>query len=180
MPRHLSYWLVPADQPLVFFQHLIETLAHAQQAPVFAPHLTIYSGESPAAESPLSIIPRAMSGVNEIRLQVGGISYSDQFTKTLFVQFHQSELLTRITENMRRLSAFPSAYELNPHLSLLYKHMAMDEKQSLACSLQLPMSEVSFDAVWGVESEGSTSEAKDVMGWRVVCRESLRVDGDAG
>ena len=179
MSRHLSYWLVPAAQPLIFFQQLIETLAHAQQAPAFAPHLTIYSGESPATENPLSIISRAMSGVNEVRLQVGGISYSDQFTKSLFVQFHQSEHLTRITENMRRLSAFPSAYELNPHLSLLYKHMPVDGKQSLACSLQLPMSEVSFDAVWAVESEGSPREAKDVMSWRVVCRESLRMEGDA-
>ena len=180
MPRHLSYWLVPAAQQLIFFQQLIETLAHAQQAPAFVPHLTIYSGESPATENPLSIISHAMSGVNEMRLRVGGILYSDQFTKTLFVQFHQSELLTRITENMRRLSALPSAYELNPHLSLLYKHMPADEKQSLACSLQLPMSEVSFDAVWAVESEGSPREAGDVMGWRVVCRESLRVNHDAG
>ena len=107
MPRHLSYWLVPADQPLIFFQQLIETLAHAQQAPAFAPHLTIYSGESPATENPLSIISQAMSGVKEMRLQVGGILYSDQFTKTLFVQFHQSELLTRITETMRRSIRIP-------------------------------------------------------------------------
>ena len=180
MPRTLSYWLVPAAAPLTFFQRLIETLAHAKQASAFVPHLTIYSGESPATENPLFIISRAMSGVHEVRLQVGGISYSDQFTKTLFVQFNQSEPLTRITETMRRLSAFPSAYELNPHLSLLYKHMPSDEKQSLARSLQLPMSEVSFDAVWAVESEGSMREAGDVKGWRVVCRESLRVDGDVG
>src|SRR5262245_30044206 len=130
MPRYLSYWLVPAAQPLIFFQRLIETLARAQQAPPFTPQLTIYSVESPPTENPLRIISQAMSGVKEVRLRVGGILYSDQFTKTLFVQFHQSDFLTRITENMRRLSALPSAYELNPHLSLLYKHMPTDEKQS--------------------------------------------------
>ena len=90
------------------------------------------------------------------------------------------DFLTRITETMRHLSAFPSAYELNPHLSLLYKHMPTDEKQSLARSIQLPMSEVSFDAVWAVEFEGSPRDAGDVMGWRVVCRESLRANGDPG
>ena len=90
MPRHLSYWLVPAGPPLIFFQRLIETLAQAaRQAPAFAPHLTIYSGESPATENPLPVISQAMSGVKEMRLQVGGILYSDQFTKTLFVQFNQ-------------------------------------------------------------------------------------------
>jgi len=173
MPRHISYWLVPSQEPLVFFQTLIETLAHTNQGPTFVPHVTIYSGESPATENPLSIISQSMRGAKEVRLRVDRIMFSDQFTRTLFVQFRQSELLTGIAADMRRLSARPFAYELNPHLSLLYKQMPARDKQALASSLHLPMSEVSFNAVWAIASLESPRTAEDIKEWQVVCRTNL-------
>jgi hypothetical protein len=99
--------------------------------------------------------------------------YTDAFTKTLFVQFHPSELLSRMTETMRHLSARPSAYRLDPHLSLLYKHMERQDKERLATTIELPMSEVSFEAVWANASAGGTRTAEDVEGWQIVCRKGL-------
>jgi hypothetical protein len=157
-----------------FFQELIDTLAQTHQAPVFAPHVTIYSGESPPDENPLEIIAQSTRGVQEVRLRVASILYTDAFTKTLFVQFHPSEQLGRITEHMRRLSAQPSAYRLDPHLSLLYKHMPAQDKQQLAATIQLPLTEVAFDAVWANTSAGGTRTAEDVRRWQVVCRQALR------
>jgi hypothetical protein len=69
--------------------------------------------------------------VQEVCLQVDRILYTDAFTKILFVQFHPSALLSRIAETMRRLSVQPSAYRLDPHLSLMYKHMGDLAKQHL-------------------------------------------------
>jgi Cyclic phosphodiesterase-like protein len=172
--RHVSYWLVPAAAHRAFFQELIETLAHTYQAPIFVPHVTIYSGESPVDENPQEIIAQATLGVQEIRLQVDCILYTDTFTKTLFVQFHPSEPLSHMSESMRRLSARPSAYRLDPHLSLLYKHMAAQDKQRLAATIQVPMSEVSFDAVWANTSAGGTHTAEDVERWQIVSRKNLQ------
>jgi hypothetical protein len=137
------------------------------------PHVTVYAGNSPVEEDPLAIITQATLGVQEVCLQVAGIQYTDVFTKTLFVQFHPSALLSRMAETMRRLSAQPSAYRLDPHLSLMYKHMGDPEKQHLAVTIQLPMSEVSFDAVWANTSAGSTRTAEDVKRWEVACRHLL-------
>jgi hypothetical protein len=134
----------------------------------------VYAGNSPVEEEPLAIITQATFGVQEVRLQVAGILYTDAFTKTLFVQFHPSALLSRMTETMRRLSAQPSAYRLDPHLSLLYKDMGNPEKQHLAATIQLPMSEVCGDAIWAIVSAGSTRTAEDVKRWQVVCRHPLR------
>jgi hypothetical protein len=75
---------------------------------------------------------------------------------------------------MRRFSAQPSAYRLDPHLSLLYKNMGDPEKHRLAATIQLPMTEVSFDAVWANTSVGGTRTAEDVKRWEVVCRHPLR------
>ena len=174
MQRNVSYWLVPAATDRAFFQELIDTLGHTHQAPTFVPHVTVYSGASPVEEDPLAIITQATLGVQEVRLQVAGILYTDAFTKTLFVQFHPSALLSRMTETMRRLSAQPSAYRLDPHLSLMYKNMGDPEKQHLAATIQLPISEVSFDAVWANTSAGGTRTAEDVKRWEVVCRHPLR------
>jgi hypothetical protein len=171
--RHVSYWLMPTAADRAFFEDLIETLAHTHQAPIFVPHVTIYSGESPVDEDPLEIIAQSTLGVQEIRLRVDRVLYTEAFTKTLFVQFHPSDLLSRMTESMRRLSAWPSAYRLDPHLSLLYKHMGTQDKQHLATTIQLPMSEVSFDAVWANASAGGTRTAEDVERWEIVCRKGL-------
>jgi len=174
MPRCVSYWLVPSVGTRVFFQDLIETLAHSHQAPTFVPHVTIYSGDSSATENPVSIICESMQGVREVRLQIDSIMFSELFTKTLFVQFHQSEILTRINADIRRLSTRQSGYKLNPHLSLLYKHMPAREKEKLSSSLRLPMSEVSFDAVWAIASPGSPLQAEDIEGWQVICGKNFR------
>jgi hypothetical protein len=56
----------------------------------------------------------------------------------------------------------------------MYKNMGNPEKQHLAATIQLPMSEVSFDAVWANTSAGGTRTAEDVKRWEVVCRHPLR------
>ena len=138
MQRHVSYWLVPAAAERAFFQERIDRLEHNQQAPTFVPHVTVYSGESPVEEDPLAIITQATRGVQEVRLQIADILCTDAFTKTLFVQFHPSALLSRMAETMRRLSARPSAYRLDPHLSLMYKNMGEPEKQCLSFLFSVP------------------------------------------
>jgi hypothetical protein len=75
---------------------------------------------------------------------------------------------------MRRLSAHPSAYDLNPHLSLVYKNMPPRDKLNFISGLQLPKSGVLFDEVWGIVSTGTPSAEEDVKDWEVLCRTSLR------
>ena len=173
MARHVSYWLVPAAEPKEFFQGLIDALGKTHQAPSFVPHVTIYSGESAAADDPQAIIAQSTWDVQEVRLDIERVSQTDLFTKSLFVQFHQSEPLTRIADRMRHLSASPSMYELNPHLSLIYKHMESRDKRAIASRLQLSTSVVLFDAVWAIGSEGTPRVEEDVRSWQVLCRKSL-------
>ena len=173
MPRHVSYWLVPAAPARDILQERIRALAHMYNAPVFVPHVTIYSGESPLVEKPLDIIRTATRALREVRLQIDRLLYTEHFTKTLFVQFHASEWLRDLTETMRGLSVQPSMYRLDPHLSLLYKDMPEAEKQHLTATLQLPMSEIGFDEVWAISSSGATRTAADVRAWEVVARQRL-------
>jgi cyclic phosphodiesterase-like protein len=168
MQRHVSYWLVPAAAERAIFQDLITTLAHRYRAPVFVPHVTLYSGESPPDERPLDIMAQATRTVHVVQLQIERILYTDAFTKTLFVQLYPSAVLCQLTDALRRLSAMPSAYVLNPHISLLYKHMCESEQRHLAATISLALSTVSCDAVWAIASWGLTRTAADVTQWEVV------------
>jgi hypothetical protein len=106
-------------------------------------------------------------------LHIDRVLFTEEFTKTLFVQFRPSTLLSRIMEDMRRLSVRPSEYRLNPHMSLMYKHLNSPETQRIAANIRLPMSVVCFDEVWAVVSPGITRTAEDVARWEVVSRTPL-------
>ena len=173
MPHHMSYWLVPAAAERPFWQQLIDTLGRTYNAPAFVPHVTIYSGAGAPQDNPLEIMTQATRDLHGIRLQVDRILYTEAFTKSLFVQFHSSAQLSRVTEALRRLSAQPSAYVLDPHLSLLYKHLPAHEKHQLAATIELPTPEIFFDAVWANASSGVTRTAEDVRRWQVVERHRL-------
>lgn len=174
MPRHMSYWLVPAEAERGVFQELITTLAQRYSAPTFVPHVTLYSGESPPDEQPLAIMAQATRAVHVVQLQVERILYTAEFTKTLFVQLHPSPVLRQLTDALRQLSATPSTYVLNPHISLLYTHMRESEQRHLAATLPLSLSTVSCDAVWAIASWGVTRTAADVARWEVVGRQPLQ------
>jgi hypothetical protein len=168
MQRHISYWLVPAAAERAVFQDLITTLARRYSAPTFVPHVTLYSGESPPDERPLELMAEAIRAVHVIQLQVDRVLYTAEFTKTLFVQLHPSPILCQLADALRRLSATPSAYVLNPHISLLYKHMGESEQRHLAETIALSLSTVICDEVWAIASWGTTRTAADVTQWEVV------------
>jgi 2'-5' RNA ligase len=169
----MSYWLVPTAVERPFWQQLIDTLGRTHDAPAFVPHVTIYAGASASQDDPLAIMTQATRDLPGVRLQVDRILYTEAFTKSLFVQFHPSAQLSRVTEAMRRLSAHPSAYVFDPHLSLLYKHLSAHEKHQLATAIQLPMCEIFFDEVWANASAGATRMAEDVRRWEIVGRQRL-------
>jgi hypothetical protein len=105
-----------------------------------------------------------------------GIDQSDEFIKTLFVQFAMSAELSKINGIIREAANDWSQYELKPHLSLLYKNLAVETRCELAASINVPLSEVTFDAIKAVRCASPTESGADVEAWRVVAAASLSGD----
>ena len=145
MKTKVSFWLIPSEEDRAYFQGLINTLAQKYDAPTFTPHVTIYSGEYAPEESPTALIEKATQGVQGFSLRVDKLLYTDEYTKTFFVQFNPSLSLSQISETLRNSSQKPSDFALNPHLSLIYKHLSEVIKQGLMTNLSLPRSEIFFD-----------------------------------
>ena len=171
----VSFWLIPSEQDRSFFQDIIDTLAKEHNAPTFTPHVTIYSGEYLPDESLDELIRKATQGVQPFSLKIDNISYTNEFTKTLFVQFQPNPILTQISETIHRNSLHPSNFNLNAHLSLIYKHLSQEIKIDLANSIKLPKSEIFFDKVSAIYTPNQTQKREDVENWKVITIKNLDI-----
>jgi len=172
----IAYWLIPSKPAHTFFQRIIDDLARRCDAPVFEPHVTIHVGAD-RADAGKNALGAAARRCKLIELKPIGIDQSDEFIKTLFVQFAMSAELSKINGTIREETKDLSQYDLKPHLSLLYKNLAAATRSELAASIDVPLSEVTFDAIKGVRCVSPTKSSADVEAWRVVAAASLSGDG---
>jgi 2'-5' RNA ligase len=148
-------------------------LAERFEAPLFEPHVTVYvTGAN--REDHAAVLGRVLPEQKPFRLLVRDVDFSDEFTKTLFIQFAPDPELTRFSQELRRASATASDYQLNPHLSLIYKTMARETQRDLAARITLPFSEIAFDAVKAIVSPAEIKTRADIEKWRSVAEGKLR------
>jgi 2'-5' RNA ligase len=168
----IAYWLILAEPARRFFQGLIEDLACRYDAPFFEPHVTIHVGanHADAADKALSKAARECQPINLKALEIDD---SDEFIKTLFVQFAPNRKLRRLNEIIRSAAQESFDYKLNPHLSLLYKTMPAVPRSELAHSINVPFSEITFDALRTVRCISPTRSRSDVEAWRVMATKDL-------
>jgi 2'-5' RNA ligase len=171
----IAYWLIPSEPAHSFFQRIINDLAHRYDAPVFEPHVTIHVGAD-RADAAKNALGDAARECKLIGLTSLGIDQSDEFIKTLFVQFATSAELQKINEIIRQASDDSSHYQLKPHLSLLYKNLAAATRRELAASINVPLFEVTFNAIKAVRCVSPAESGADIEAWHVVAAASLSGD----
>ena len=168
----VTYWLIPAEPARSFCASIIAELAARFDAPLFEPHVTIYAGGK-GGENAEEVLNQALDGTRSIRLSVRDIQSSDEFTKTVFVQFEPSRALSELCRTFQQASALPDEYQLNPHLSLIYKKMTLSEKMDAVESVILPFTEVLFESAKAIISPARIESREDVEAWRVAAVQRL-------
>ena len=168
----IAYWLIPSDPAYSWFQRFISDLARQYDAAVFEPHVTVHVGADRADAAKIAVASAARE-CKPVTLTPLGVDHSDEFTKTLFLQFAMSAELRKINQLIRQTVNDSSEYELNPHLSLLYKNLAAPARHQLAASITVPFAEVTFDAIKVVRCVSPTLTGRDVDAWQVVGLEKL-------
>src|SRR5438132_5957325 len=89
----IAYWLLPERGAHEVFSREIRGLAEQFGAPLFEPHVTIFV--APAnSRAPCEVL-RELGQAN-IELTIHSIRFSEQFTKTLFVQFEANSALQQL------------------------------------------------------------------------------------
>jgi len=168
----IAYWLIPAEPAHSFFHRVIDDLARRYEAAAFEPHVTLHVGAD-RADSAQEALAESVRECTPIKLKPLGIQQSDEFVKTLFVQFELTSELSHVKGIVRDAAHDSSQYDLQPHLSLLYNKMEGAVRRELAASIVVPFSEVTFDRIKTVRCLSPTQCRADVESWRVIGAEEL-------
>jgi len=168
----IAYWLIPAEPAHSFFHRVIDDLARRYEAAAFEPHVTLHVGAD-RADSAQEALAESVRECTPIKLKPLGIQQSDEFVKTLFVQFELTSELSHVKGIVRDAAHDSSQYDLQPHLSLLYNKMEAAVRRELAASIVVPFSEVTFDRIKTVRCLSPTQCRADVESWRVIGAEEL-------
>ena len=142
----VTYWLCPGEPEHDHFARLIGDLAARFDAPTFEPHVTIHTTTA-ERENPARVLAKIVDGRRPYRLSVRGLDYSDEYTKTLFVQLSPDTDLAQLSEDLRRASVSPSDYQLNPHVSLLYKKWTKKRYAASLLRLSCPLPRSIFSSL---------------------------------
>ena len=169
----IAYWLIPSEPARSFFQRIINDLARSYDAPVFEPHVTVHVGAD-QADAAAKALEEAARECKLTGLTPLGIDESDEFIKTLFVQFAMSAELRKINCIIRQATKDSPQYELKPHLSFLYKNLESATRSELAASITMPFSEIPFDSLQAIRCVSPTQTAIDVEAWELIAARTLR------
>lgn len=155
----VAFWLIPSDRD--FYQSLIHDLAQRYNAPIFQPHVTLYSGNFEHSK-----ILEFLQTPIDLVLPIDRIQYSNQFTKALFIQLVSTPQLNRLSQSIQAF--FGSLYSFDPHLSLIYAQLDEAEQRSLSKEIQLRDRTIHFDHLSAIEIPTPPQTRKDVEAWREI------------
>lgn len=175
----IAYWLVPAEPARAYFSKIIRDLGGRYDAPIFEPHLTIFAAPPRASTPAATILREALAEAQPIRLSLRRIASSDAFTKSVFVEFETTRPLGNMMEAFRHALPFAGDYELNPHLSLIYKTMPLAQKELIANAVFSLPAEVTFDCAKAILCRVPIQSRTDVESWRTLAVQPLPARNDS-
>ena len=163
----ISYWLMPTAAERGFFVNLITRLAGAFGGPLFAPHLTVFSGSASPDDDPGRILSEAANDGGELRLRCTGLEFSEKFTKACFLGFAPEPRLSQLAASLQHNSAQAANYQLNPHLSLFYGKLTDQDRARILTLVEIPET-VRFDGLTAMATSAMIRSAKDVISWQLL------------
>ena len=163
----VSIWLLPEQSNLVLLSAHMKVLAEKFKAPIFEPHLTLYSTKVLAKN--LTIVKENLkTRVKDfagLTLIVLGVGQNQALFKTLFLQLQNSKQLNGLYGVVKTILGKYGNYEIDPHLSLLYKEgLNEDQKSSSVKDIKFP-EEIKFDKVAIKVSGHNDNFGKDISKW---------------
>lgn len=169
----ISFWLVPAEADRPWLEEIINRLAAEFNAPRFTPHITLLSTKLSQDELPQQIIETAARGFTPISLKASGLDHGPERFKSVFIRF-ANDMLAPLNRTLASFCSFPGSYQLDAHLSLLYRQLTPVVRERIISDLLLPTSPILFDTIIAtMPGEGQTS-FDDVDRWQHVARIILK------
>jgi hypothetical protein len=167
LPR-VAFWLVPQLEERKKLQSLIVELAERFSAPVFVPHVTVYSCWRSDQQRELAVIAGLADNCQPITMALLGLAEKDRLTQTLFCELQKSTALTRLSHSLGEGISRSAGHDLEPHLSLLYQNLPASVRETLVHETMIPLQEIRCDELWAVAIPGQLNAPDDFRGWQTL------------
>lgn len=132
-----AIWLTFSKNDREYLKKIIDELAEKYHAPKFEPHITVYG----LVDSEMSLIENIAKEVtlncNSFLVEKSEILQSEELWKTVYVELKMNDQLELIYKNLRKHFEKIVKYEFNPHTSLIYKTLPMEEKIKIINELNI-------------------------------------------
>lgn len=170
MKKFISICLIPAEKERIFLAKTIKKLAKEYQAHLFISHISLYAGIEMEENEITKLINPILDKLiaKPFFAKTNSLKYSDDFKKTLFIDFLINDEMKKIYEYLRNNFLKFADFTLHPHLSLIYKNnLPVEEKIKIIKNLTIPQS-ILFDRIDVITSPRHIVKEKDVLAWKTV------------
>jgi hypothetical protein len=162
-----SIWLKPQPSDYVDMARLIAGLSEKYGTAKFEPHLTLYSGAGNDRYSLRRAVAEQLAGLEPITLKIDGVRASEEFFKTLFIEFKDSSLLNDLNRKIKAALKQDSGSWLKPHLSLMYLDLEIDLKWEIARTINIRNTQIVFDEIMLISPGNKALGWRDIENWEV-------------
>jgi 2'-5' RNA ligase len=126
-----TIWFVFKKDDREYVSNIIKKVSIQYKSQVFVPHITAYGLVDVDLHVLNEIVTDSIKGEKAFIVEKSNLSYSNEFWKTLFVEFTLNTHLENINKKLTESLDSFSKYEFKPHMSLIYKKMSQDEQKKI-------------------------------------------------
>jgi len=174
MSRIYSMWLSMDEPAKSSLARIITQLCSEYNAVPFEPHLTLISGKFDDFNDLVIQIDQFFEDFSPLVLSIQKINFSEDFFKTLFLQFESSNQLNSLYQRAKSTLTKTRSKVFFPHISLLYKNMHIKEKEKLSQSITLTLTQVCLNQIKIVTPKKNDTDWYDIENWHVIYKSSIK------
>ncbi len=156
-----AIWLTFSKNDRDYLKKIIDELSEKYHAPKFEPHITVYGLVDSEMSLIESIAKEAMLNCNSFLVEKSEILQSDELWKTVYVELKINNHLEIIHKNLKKHFEKISKYEFNPHISLIYKILPIEEKIKI-------INELNIEKEFRIDKLAVQKFFPDVEKWKIV------------
>lgn len=132
-----AVWLLFQKEDELYLRKIINKLSKDYCSSTFIPHITVYG----LVKAPLDILKKDIleniKNIKPFKIKKKEISYSNNFWKTVFIDFDSESNMLHINQSLTKLLAKYASYEFKPHASLIYKKLSSEKKKKISQTLEI-------------------------------------------
>jgi 2'-5' RNA ligase len=132
-----AIWLTFSKNDRDYLKKIIDKISGKYHSPKFEPHITIYGLVDSEMKLIDNIAKEAILNCNSFLVKKSEILQSEKLWKTVFIELKMNEHLELIHKNIKKHFEKISKYEFNPHISLVYKILPIEEKIKIINELDI-------------------------------------------